>query len=66
MTDPAGAGRKNASINGVYYIDGIHGTAYIAAPLGSVMGYIIWLDLVGGLEHEWIMSPKSWHDVFLI
>ena len=30
----------NANMTGVYiYNDGIHGTPYIAAPLGSVMGY---------------------------
>ena len=37
MTDPNGAGFSMLTWLG--YIDGIHGTPYIAAPLGSVMGY---------------------------
>jgi hypothetical protein len=36
MTDPAGAGRKMLTLNW-WYIDGIHGTPYIAAP------WILWV-----------------------
>ena len=49
MSDPNGAGMKNANIKGVF-LDGIHGTPYIAAPwiLWDIRNYkciIVFLDM---------------------
>ena len=41
MTDPCNYGIY-ANMTGVF-VDGIHGTPYIAAPLGSVMGIYIYI-----------------------